>query len=184
MQHLLFSLLSAIIGLNFIAASAIYEKGETPVLAHYDFQSIPQREVRHEEKNPVDQALGITIQITAAPVISITPTVGSKAQEKVEAYNTHSEKVIGAVSENAVEHAKALLPCSDPNAICNPTSTPSATLSPTGATLTPTPSVSLTLTPTIDPDPTMPYPIDLPPCDPRFEQPVKENIVPQRPCIY
>lgn len=183
MQHILFSLLSAIIGLNFIVAEAQLEKGQTPVLAHYNFKDIPQRETKNKEENPAD-AFTLISQISPIPSLDVTPTISSK-EKKSEAYNQNSSKVIGSISEKSVEHSKALLPCTDPNANCNPTSTPSATLIPTH-TITPTPTVYLTLsiTPTLIPEPTLPHPIDPPPCDPRFELPVKENTIERIPCIY
>lgn len=185
MQQLLFSFISAIIGLNFIAVSAVIEKGKTPVLAHYTFQSIPQKEAKNKEENSAGIAFTLTSQITPIPSLSIISTETPSEETKVEAYNKHLSKVIGSVSENAVEHSKTLIPCSDPTAECNPTSTPSATLSPTSTpspSLTHIPSISITLTPTIKPEITIPAPID-PPCD-RFELPVKENNLQRVPCIY
>lgn len=183
MQHLLFGFLSAVIGLNLLAVSAAQEHGSVPSFDHFNIDY-----VLAEETAPAPGfAIPFSNQIftSQAPTLIPSPIVTHDelpANDKSEAYNVKSEKVMGLVSKTALEHSNALIPCTDPDARCSPTETPTLTPVPT-ATTTPSPTpteifATVEPTTTIHPGPT----IHIPPCErylPANDFPVK----PLLPCL-
>lgn len=100
MQHILFSLVSAIIGIHFLVVSARNENSEIPSFEHYDVESIvanatpmPYADIAYESKKntvslngPADsdvppviaqkEAESVTpIPVTESPSPTITPTI-------------------------------------------------------------------------------------------------------------
>jgi len=159
MQHLLFSIISAFIGLNFIAASAIQEQnpvtfgelGVESIMAHEDAIT--------PSPNLLVPFASITPETTVGVASAHIEIVSSNEEDKkVDAYNTKSETDV-TVSEKAVDHSKTLVPCTDEAAHCEPdflVLQPSKTPSPT--------PTFIHITPT-EPSFPIPLPIDRP-CEP------------------
>lgn len=145
MQHLLFSLASAIVGINFLLASGSVDT-ETPSFEHYDLESVvaldatpmPYKDIIYERRTDqvgfvtsLDETKEIEVKVNEESSILSSPTIATTT-------------VTPSVTVTVTQTPSPTPTCQE--GTCEPsiTSTPTATI-----TQTPTPSPSGTSLPTI-----------------------------------
>jgi hypothetical protein len=135
MQHILFSIISAIIGINILVVSARQETNQTPEFEHYDGESI------------VDINATPYLYKEAAPTESKTISMESEVEEA---------SIEPRISETVLSVTPIVIESTTPpiTGTLTPTSSPTGTPVAVSGSPTPTPSVtisSVTPTPTATP---------------------------------
>lgn len=131
MQHFLFSVISAIIGINILAASARQETNQTPEFEHYNVESI------------------VEINATPYEYKEITPTAKLEDSEKGDERADQELRLENITPETqTVSQTTSITPTITITETITPSATPTESTTPT---VTTTPSLTTTITPTETP---------------------------------
>jgi hypothetical protein len=138
MQHLLFGIISAVVGLNLLAVSAAQEKGAFPTIDTIQKQNTNSQEQLHYLIDQ-DSSTSSNSEVTSAPAITLVPPVIPTSTE-----SSYTIQETTTESDSSLEVNLSPTPSAFIESNVTPTATPTISITPT---ITPTPSTSIQLMP-------------------------------------